>query len=146
MMMNKYDLCHEYPVFSELSSEEMRSVSALCREECFYAGYTIFEDGEPATEMYVLVDGEIDLFFAIGEAGMVRVDRIGSGEIFGCSALVQPYEHTTTARAKTKIEVLEIDAVALHKLFEDDPRLAVSIQQYIIQCLLARIVDLRLEL
>ena len=51
MMTNKYDLCHEYPVFSELSSEEMRAVSALCREECFYAGYTIFEDGEPATEM-----------------------------------------------------------------------------------------------
>ena len=143
-MTNQSDLCHEYPLFSELSAEQMRAVRQLCREECFYPGYTLFEDEEPATKMYVLVDGEIELFFAIGEAGIVKVDRVGPGEIFGCSALVPPYVHMATARPKTRIEVLELDAVALRELFEDDPRLAVSIQQHIIQCLLARIVDLRL--
>jgi CRP-like cAMP-binding protein len=145
-MTNKFDLCHEYPLFSELSAEQMYAVRQLCREECFYPGYTLFEDGEAATKMYVLVDGEIEVFFAIGEAGMVQVDRVGAGEIFGCSALVPPYVHTSTARPKTRVEVLELDAAALRKLFEDDPRLAVSIQQYVIQCLLARIVDFRLEL
>jgi CRP-like cAMP-binding protein len=94
--------------------------------------------------MYVLVDGEIEVFFAIGEAGRVKVDLIGSGEIFGCSALVPPYIHTSTVRAKTQIEVLELDAAALRELFEEDPRLAVSIQQHVIQGLLERIVDLRL--
>ena len=143
-MTNKFDLCHEYPLFSELSAEQMRAVRQLCREECFYPGYTLFEDGEPATKMYVLVDGEIEVLFAIGEAGMVQVDRVGPGEIFGCSALVPPYVHMSTVHAKTRIEVLELDAVALRELFEDDPRLAVSIQQHVIQCLLARIVDLRL--
>ena len=145
-MTNQSDLCHEYPLFSELSAEQMRVVRELCREECFYPGYTLFEDEKPATKMYVLVDGEIELFFAIGEAGIVKVDRVGPGEIFGCSALIPPYVHMATARPKTRIEVLELDAVALRELFEDDPRLAVSIQQHIIQCLLARIVDLRLEL
>jgi CRP-like cAMP-binding protein len=94
--------------------------------------------------MYVLVDGEIEVFFAIGEAGIVQVDLIEPGEIFGCSALVPPYIHTSTARPKTRIEVLEVDAFSLCKLFKDDPRLAVSIQQHIIQGLLARIVNLRL--
>jgi len=145
-MTNKFDLCHDYPLFSELSAEQMRAVVELCREECFYPGYTLFEDGEPATKMYVLVDGEIEVLFTIGEAGMVQVDRVGPGEIFGCSALVPPYVHMSTVHAKTRIEVLELDAVALRELFEDDPRLAVSIQQHVIQCLLARIVDLRLEL
>ena len=144
-MTNKFDLCHEYPLFSDLSTEQMHAVRHLCREECFYPGYTLFEDGEPATKMYVLVDGEIEVLFTIGEAGMVQVDRVGPGEIFGCSALVPPYVHMSTVHAKTRIEVLELDAVALRELFEDDPRLAVSIQQHIIQCLLARIVNLRLE-
>lgn len=143
-MTDKFDLCHEYPLFSELSSEQMRAVSELCQEECFYPDITLFEDGTPATKMYVLVDGEIEVFYAIGEAGKVKVDLIRSGEIFGCSALVTPYVHTSTARPKTRIEVLEIDTVALRELFEDDPRLAVSIQQQVIQGLLARIVDLRL--
>jgi hypothetical protein len=55
---------------------------------------------------------EIEVFYAIGEAGKVKVDLIRSGEIFGCSALVTPYVHTSTARPKTRIEVLEIDTVA----------------------------------
>jgi hypothetical protein len=41
--------------------------------------------------------------------------------------------------------VLELDASALLELFEADPRLAVSIQKQVIQCLLARIIDLRLR-
>ena len=143
-MTNKFKLCHEYPLFSELSEEQIHAVSELCREECFYPGYTLFEDGKPATKMYVLVDGGIEVFFAIGEEGTAQVDRIGSGEIFGCSALVPPYVHMATARAVTQIEVLEIDAVALRALFEDDPRLAVAIQQQVIQCLLARVEDIRL--
>lgn len=143
-MTDKFKLCHEYPLFSELSEEQIYVVSEYCREECFYPGYTLFEDGDPATKMYVLVDGRIEVFFAIGEAGIARVDRVGPGEIFGCSALVPPYLHTSTVRASTEIEVLELDAEALRALFEDDPRLAVSIQQHVIQCLLARIVDLRL--
>ena len=143
-MTNKFELCHEYPLFSDLSDQQMRAVSELCREECFFPDYTLFEDGEPATKTYVLVEGEIEIFFAIGEAGIARVDQIGCGEIFGCSALVPPYVHTSTARTKTQIEVLELDASALRELFKDDPRLAVSIQQHVIQGLLARIVDLRL--
>ena len=143
-MGQKFQLCHEYPLFSGLSAEQMSAVGELCREECFYPDYTLFKDGEPATKMYVLIDGEIEVFFAIGEAGRVKVDLIGSGEIFGCSALVPPFIHTSTVRAKTRIEVLELDAAALRELFEEDPRLAVSIQQHVIQGLLARIVDLRL--
>lgn len=143
-MASEFDLFHKYPLFSGLSTEQLHAVSELCQDECFYPGYTLFEDGEPATKMYVLVDGEIEVFFAIGEAGIVEVDRVGPGEIFGCSALVPPYLHTSTARAKTQIEVLELDMPALRELFENDPRLAVSIQQQVIQCLLSRIIDLRL--
>lgn len=143
-MVNKFTLCHEYSLFSELNEEQMHVVSELCSEACFYPDYVLFEDGEPATKMYFLVDGEIDLFFIIGEAGLVKVDRVGVGEVFGCAALAPPYVHTATARAKTKIEVLELDAVALRKLFYDDPRIAAVIQQHIIQCLLARIVEFQL--
>jgi CRP-like cAMP-binding protein len=145
-MTNKFDLCHQYPLFRGLSDEQMHAIRKLCQEECFYPGYTLYQDGEPANTMFVLVDGEIEVSFAIGEAGLVQVDRIGPGETFGCSALVPPYLHMSTARAKTRIEVLEIDATALRELLEDDLRLAVTIQQHIIQNLLAHMVDLRLGL
>ena len=143
-MTYKSGLYQEYPLFSELSEEQVSAMREFCQEECFYHGYTLFEDGEPATEMYVLVDGEVEVLFTSGEAGMVKVDQVKPGEILGYSALVPPYLHMATARAKTPIKVLEINTVALRELFKDDPLLAISIQQQVIQCLLARIVDLRL--
>jgi CRP-like cAMP-binding protein len=69
-MTSKLDLCHEYPLFSELSAEQMQSVRELCLEECFYPGYTLFQDGDPATKMYVLVDGEIEL--SLGKSSVAR--------------------------------------------------------------------------
>jgi voltage-gated potassium channel len=131
-------------LFSELNAEQMSAIRKLCKEECFYPDYTLFEDGEPATKLYVLADGEVEVFYAISEAGLVKVDRVGQWEILGCSALVPPYHYTSTVRPKTRIEVLELDASALLELFDEDPRLAVSIQNQVIKCLLARIVDLRL--
>lgn len=144
MMTNEFDLCHKYPLFSELSTEQMSTVRNLCKEECFYPDYTLFEDGEPAKKLYVLADGEAEVFYAIGDEGMVKVGRVGRWEILGCSALIPPYVYTSTVRPKTRIEVLELDASALLELFEADPRLAVSIQKQVIKCLLARIMDLRL--
>jgi voltage-gated potassium channel len=143
-MTNELDLCHEYPLFSELNAEQMSAIRKICKEECFYPDYTLFEDGEPATKLYVLADGEVEVFYAIGEAGMVKVDRVGQWEILGCSALVPPYLYTSTVRPMTRIEVLELDAASLLELFDENPRLAVSIQNQVIKCLLARIVDLRL--
>ncbi|MFN2176239.1 MAG: cyclic nucleotide-binding domain-containing protein [Anaerolineales bacterium] len=143
-MTNKYNLCNEYPLFSELDEEQMQAISEICKEACYYPGYTLFEDGEQATKMYVLVEGEIDLFFAIGETGSVKVDQVKVGETFGCSALVPPYIQTSTARAKSRIEILELDTTALRKLIKDKPRLGLAIQQSVIQCLLERIIDFQL--
>jgi voltage-gated potassium channel len=143
-MENNLKFCNEYPLFNELSAEQMTAVKKLCREECFYPGYIMFKEGEPATKMYALAEGEIEVFYTIGEAEMVRVDQAGRHEILGCAALIPPYVYTSTACVKTRAVVLELDSVALRKLFEEDPRLAVSIQRQIIECLQMRIVDLRL--
>jgi hypothetical protein len=57
-MTTKFELCHEYALFSKHSVEQMSAVTELCREECFYPGSTLFEEAEPATQMYMLVEGE----------------------------------------------------------------------------------------
>ena len=143
-MTNKFILCHEYPLFSELGEREMNAILQFCREECFYPGYTLFEEGEPAEKLYCLVEGEVEVFFVLGEAGLIKVDRVLPGEVFGCSALAPPYVYTCTTQAKTRIEVLELDALGLRELFDADSRIAASIQQRVIQCLLSHIVDLQI--
>ena len=143
-MNTDFKLLHKYPLFSGLTEEQMQAVIQVCREECFLPDVTLFEEGQPAKEIFVLVDGRVEESFTAGEAVLTPIHPTGVGEIIGCPALVPPYNQRCTARSLTRIEVLAIDVVGLRKLFEQDCRLAVSIQQYVIQALLERIGKLRL--
>jgi CRP-like cAMP-binding protein len=143
MMQNNFDLWYEYPSFNELNDKGKQKLWKFCRELCFYPGDTLYEDGEPAKKLFLLADGEVEVFYAVGEAGIIQVDRIGPGEIFGRSALFPPYLHTSTARAISHIEVLQCDADDFCGLCDDDPEFSIVIQQNVFQSSLAHIVDLQ---
>ena len=143
-MNSNFKLLHEYPLFEGLTEEQMQEVLNVCREECFLPDAILFEEGQPAKEIFVLVEGEVEESFTAGEAVLTPIHPVGVGEIIGCPAFVPPYTHSCTARSLTQIEVLAIDAAGLRKLFAQDCRLAVSVQQFVIQALLERIGKLRL--
>jgi len=138
-------LLKQYSLFSDLNEAQLREVAQLCDAECFYAGYTLCAEGQAGANIFLLIKGEVELLFTIGEEGPTRVSLAKAGEIIGCPGLVPPYTNTATARSLTEIEVLIVDIAGLRELFEQDCSLAVSIQQHIIQSLLDCIVDLRLE-
>lgn len=134
----------QYPLFSDLNETQLRAVAPLCKAECFYPNHTLFEEGQPGTSIFLLIEGEVEILFTIGEEGPIRVGLSKAGEIIGCPTLIWPYTHTATARSLTPIEVLAIDVVGLRELFKQDCGLAVSIQQHLIQALLDCLMDLRL--
>jgi CRP-like cAMP-binding protein len=138
-------LLKQYPLFSDLNETQLREVAQLCEAKCFYPDHTLFKEGQPGTKIFILVKGEVELLFTIGEEGPTRVGLAIAGEIIGCPGLVPPYTNTATARSLTEIEVLAIDIPGLRELYEQDCPLVVSIQQHIIQSLLDCIVGLRLE-
>jgi CRP-like cAMP-binding protein len=135
---------HDYPLFSGLTEEQMQSVMLVCREECCLPDVTLFEDGQSAKEIFVLVEGEIEESITAGEAVLTPIHPAGVGEIIGCPALVPPYTHRCTARSLSRIEVLAIDVAGLRRLFDQDCQLAGTIQQHVIQALLERIGKLQL--
>lgn len=138
-------LIKQYPLFSDLSEAQLSKVAQICESECFYPDHVLFKEGQSGTKIFILVKGEAELLFAIGPEGPARVGRATTGEIIGCPGLVPPYTHTATVRCLTETEVLAVDIAGLRELFAQDCRLAVSVQQHIIQSLLDCIVELRLE-
>jgi CRP/FNR family cyclic AMP-dependent transcriptional regulator len=143
-MTTEVTLLKQYPLFSDLNEAQLHAVAQLCESECFYPNHTLFEEGQPGTRIFLLIEGEVELLFMIDEAGPTRIGLSKTGEIIGCPTLIPPYTHTATARSLTPIEVLAIDVVRLRELFKQDCALAVSILQHLIQALLDCLMDLRL--
>ena len=142
-MNDNFKFLHEYTLFSGLSEEQMLAVMQVCREECFVSDAILFEEGQSAKEIFVLVEGKVEETFTVDEAKLSLLRPVEVGEIIGCPALVPPYIQNCTARSLSEIEVLAIDAVGLRELFERDCQIARTIQQYVIQALLERIGKMR---
>jgi CRP-like cAMP-binding protein len=104
----------------------------------------LFEDGAPGEQIYLLAKGEVEILFALGENNLAVVDRLGGGQVFGCSTLVPPYTYRATARSLDEIEVLIVDAAKLRESMQADCSLGFSVQQHLIQVLLDQIIDLQL--
>jgi CRP/FNR family cyclic AMP-dependent transcriptional regulator len=139
------DRLTRYICFRDLVEDQRKAVAELADEECFSPEYTLFKEGKPASKLYLLDSGRVEILYNIGEGGPARVDTMSEGDILGCSSLIEPYIYTSTARCLTEIETMVLDAAELRKLMLEDCSLGFSIQKQIIHMLLDRTIDLRLE-
>ncbi len=135
----------DFSCFRDLSDDQINSLAEMTNAVCYPPGHVLFEEGKPGECLFFLVKGDVEVLYNIGEASQVRVDKKSGEEIVGCSALVEPYTYTATERSLTEVEVLEVDAISLRELMQNDCRLGFSIQQHIIRILMDRVLDLRLE-
>ena len=70
----------------------------------FSAGHTIFHKGDLADKMYIVKEGEVDIF--LGETCVETLTRNGS---FGEMALLDASSRSATAVAKTDCRLFAID-------------------------------------
>jgi CRP-like cAMP-binding protein len=59
--MDDYKYLSNYPIFRDLTDEELKQVHSIIRFKSFDKGMKIFEEGEEGEEMYVLLEGEIEI-------------------------------------------------------------------------------------
>lgn len=142
-MNTKFKFLHQYALFDGLNEEQMQAVMRVCREECFMPNTILFEEGQQAEEIFVLVEGKVEESFTVDEAKMTLLRPVEKGEIIGCPGLTPPFTHSCTARSLGNIEVLAIDVVGLRVLFAQDCQIARTVQQHVIEALLARIGTMR---
>jgi CRP-like cAMP-binding protein len=83
---------------------------------------TLFEEGQVADKLYLLLQGSIDLYFSIEGNSTQRVlaGEIETGMPCGISALIEPHTYGMTARTATACRVLEMNGALLRALFDLD--------------------------
>ena len=107
----RVDLLRGLPLFELCSKRDLRRIAALADEREIAAGTELIREGEPGSEFYVVVDGEVD----VRRRGR-RVARLGAGSYVGEIALLSRSPRTATVVATTPLRVLAIsgrDFVAL---------------------------------
>ena len=143
------ELLRRYPSFALLTEDQLKAVALIAAEKTVAKGTILLKENTPATKLFILVDGDIDLIFSGGGEGSIANALVGSiapGESLGVSSLIEPYQYISSARATIECKVIEIDGVALRALMEVDHKLGYTMMRNIAAAVLERLKYTQVEL
>ena len=117
-------------VFYQFTQTQLELVSNLCRERTYPPGETIFEENSNSKELFIIIQGEIDILINPGLVGVkekqekISIATLSRGQSFGEIALVDEGLRSATARVKSKeARLLVIPREQLIMLCETYPQL-----------------------
>ena len=84
----------------------------------FHVGDTIYEQNSPSDGVYMILDGQVEIWRHEGDAGH-HIASLGGGELLGEVSVIERKNHSVTARASKVTTVLFISAEAFRKSFSD---------------------------
>jgi voltage-gated potassium channel len=111
------------PLFSHLNAVEIADIMRLLRAQTIESGEILVRRGDPATSMYFITAGEVEI-----ELPTQRV-RLEEGAFFGEIALLRRADRSGTVTATRKTKLLALDKQDFHALLARVPALAAHLEQ-----------------
>jgi CRP/FNR family cyclic AMP-dependent transcriptional regulator len=88
----------------------------------FAAGETIFSAGQEGNTMYVVVEGEVEIWL-----GPVLAETVTPGGIFGEMALIDHHVRSADAIAQSRCRLVPVDQKRFQFLISDTPFFALQV-------------------
>ena len=128
-MSNVVNFLKQSDIFYQFTPTQLELVGNLCQEVVFNDGQVIFQENSSSKELYVIVQGEVDILINRGNTGSLAktetaVARLRRGQSFGEVALVDEGLRSASARAAqkdTRLLVIPRDKIVM--LCETYPQL-----------------------
>jgi CRP-like cAMP-binding protein len=111
----------EHELFSGLPDEALTFLGDNAVEESFASGEVVARQGSPADRFMIVLDGELVVEVPAIAGPALEITRLGPGQVFGWSWLIEPFEWRFHARASSAIRVLDFNGRAILRHCEQDP-------------------------
>ena len=112
--------------FNLLDEEDRGSLAEVVDLRRLEAGELLFRAGEPGDSLYLVRDGEVELFINDNAGQKIILTVASAGDFFGEIALLDEGNRTATAVAREESELVELDRDDLLLLFDKRPETALS--------------------
>jgi CRP-like cAMP-binding protein len=138
--------------FGLMGQEQLKSLSEIADIEETPQGITLFEEKQPANTFYYLIEGFIDLYQRTFDTYYPNISKdllvgaVQPQEIFGLSAIVEPYIYHSTGRTAHPCNYIKFDGPRLRALINDDCQLGFIFMRQISVALTERLMDTRVQL
>lgn len=111
-------------LFSNMSLERLHAIERILRDSAYVQGEVILREHEPGDDLYLLVEGHVDVLRAAGTPGEMLLNRLGPGAYFGEMAVLDGTPRSATIVAAGPVRVLVLEGERLRELVHEMPELA----------------------
>ena len=113
--------------FAELPPARLRLVAQAAEEVHFDAGEVIVRQGDPGDAVYALTKGEAEVWLMDAQKAPVLLRTMGSGHLFGETAVLYQGLRSATIKAKTDVTALKVSGQEFLGLLRSTPGLALQV-------------------
>ena len=117
---------HTIPLFAGLSLRQARVFALISKLENHGAGQQVIRQGDVARDMYVVLDGDIEIWIDSGHEHHQTLTQLSRGAVLG-EAGYFGQKRTANALAITPVRVLRFDSQDLERLRRRYPRIAATV-------------------
>jgi CRP-like cAMP-binding protein len=114
-------------LFKELADDHLKLISAKFHRDTYSEDKVIFNQGDPAESLYVLLSGSVAIRFKPHDGETIHVTDVYEGDVFGWSAALGRHVYTSCAIATSACEMVYIKGADLRELCTSQPEIGVVI-------------------
>jgi CRP-like cAMP-binding protein len=126
----------EADLFKGVSQRFITRIANGAEEQTCKGNSIIFKRGEEASNFYVLASGDVHIEIGAMEETLA-INR--PGEVFGWSALVEPYTYTATARCVKDTKVIKVSRDLLETAIKEHPGEGLAVLKNLAAIIAARL-------
>ena len=116
--------CH---LFKDFSSWQIKQTILASELKHFTAGQYIIQQGTQGDEMYVILEGDVDVKFTQDNGSVITVNQMSEGAAFGEIALVSKAPRSASVVATNDCRLLSLKWSSIEKLSKTNTRIAVKL-------------------
>lgn len=139
-MVSMEAIISQHPFFQGLAPEQLSLIAGCAKNVRVNAGETLFREGEPADQFYLIRYGRVALEIFIPGRGPVTLQTVQEDDVLGWSWLFEPYRWHYHARAQQLTRAVAFDGACLRGKCNDDHHLGYELMKRF-----ARIITERLQ-
>ncbi len=138
------DLLSRSELFCELPALVLNDIAGICREVKVSKGEVVFRVGDPSRNVYILVEGSVELGYGLISAEDSKPGTIREpGAFFGWGALAGEGNYRLiNAMAFQETRLIIVDGVELMNLLEGQPAAGFRFVRKLLAIILNRIVSM----
>lgn len=134
------------PFLAGLAPRLIRELCAFARPVAYPAGERIFAEGGVADRFWLIEDGSVALDLRLPGRGDQVIETLTGGTVLGWSWLYPPYRWNFGAVARSAVNAVVCDAVAVRRHCETDPEFGYAILRLFTPVITERLHATRLRL